>query len=89
MLSILLLAALSLQATEIKRIPAADADQGVASDGHYLYAISNHAIAQIDPATGQQLTRWDGPEERFPISTAASPTRNCCSAPRLISRACR
>ena len=66
MLSILLLAALSLQATEIKRIPAADADQGVASDGHYLYAISNHAIAQIDPATGQQLTRWDGPEERFP-----------------------
>jgi outer membrane protein assembly factor BamB len=62
----LLLAALSLQATEIKRIPAADAEQGVASDGRYLYAISNHTIAQIDPATGQQVTRWDGAEEQFP-----------------------
>lgn len=62
----LFLAALSLQATEIRRIPAADADQGVASDGRYLYAVSNHAIAQIDPATGAQVTRWDGDEERFP-----------------------
>ena len=63
---ILLLAAASLQATEIKRIPAADADQGVASDGRYLYAISNHAIAKIDPATGQQVDRWDGDESLFP-----------------------
>jgi outer membrane protein assembly factor BamB len=66
MLALALLAAASLQASEIRRIPAADADQGVASDGHYLYAISNHAIAQIDPATGRQVTRWDGDAERFP-----------------------
>jgi hypothetical protein len=66
MLPLILLAAASLQATEIKRVPAADAEQGVASDGRYLYAISNHAIAQIDPATGQQTNRWDGDEEQFP-----------------------
>jgi hypothetical protein len=66
MVPILLLAALSLQATEIKRIPAADADQGVTSDGRYIYAIANHSIAKIDPTTGQQVDRWDGNEERFP-----------------------
>jgi len=66
MLPLLFLAALSLQATEIRRIPAADADQGVASDGRYVYAVSNHAIAKIDPATGQQIDRWDGDEEQFP-----------------------
>ena len=63
---ILILAAAALQATEIKRLPAADADQGVASDGRYLYAVSNHAIAKIDPATGAQVRRWDGAEEQFP-----------------------
>ena len=66
MLPLIALAALSLQATEIKRIPAADAEQGVASDGRYLYAISNHAIARIDPATGRQVNRWDGDETQFP-----------------------
>ena len=66
MVAILLLAALSLQATEIKRIPAADAEQGVASDGRYLYAISDHAIAKLDPATGKQVDRWDGDAEMFP-----------------------
>ena len=66
MLPLLALAALSLQATEIRRIPAADAEQGVASDGRYLYAISNHAIAKIDPVTGRQVTRWHGDAARFP-----------------------
>src|SRR6187402_106813 len=62
----ILLAAVTLQATEIKRVPAPDAGQGVTSDGRYLYAIDNHAIAQIDPATGQQTARWDGDETRYP-----------------------
>ena len=62
----LLLAALSLQATEIRRVPGGDADQGVTSDGHYLYAIGTHSITQIDPATGKQVTRWDGDETRYP-----------------------
>lgn len=66
MLPLIALAALSVQATEIRRIPAADAEQGVASDGRYLYAVSNHAIAKIDPATGQQVDRWDGDEAQFP-----------------------
>jgi outer membrane protein assembly factor BamB len=61
-----LVAAVSLQATEIKRVPGGDADQGVASDGRYVYAVGTHAIAQIDPATGRQITRWDGDERRYP-----------------------
>jgi outer membrane protein assembly factor BamB len=65
-LPLLLAAAASLQAIEIKRIPAADAEQGVASDGRHLYAISNHAIAEIDPATGKEVRRWDGDAEQFP-----------------------
>ena len=62
----LLLASVLLPATEIKRLPAADAGQGVASDGHSLYAVGTHAIARIDPATGQELARWDGDARRFP-----------------------
>lgn len=79
---ILLLAALALQATEVKRIPAADAEQGVASDGRYVYAVSNHAIAKIDPATGQQVDRWDGDEEQFPHinSCAADQKLLVCAA---------
>jgi len=79
---ILLLAALALQATEVGRIPAADAEQGVASDGRYLYAISNHAIARIDPETGRQVTRWDGDEARFPHinSCVADRTLLVCAA---------
>jgi outer membrane protein assembly factor BamB len=61
-----LLAAAALQATEVRRIPSADAGQGVASDGRHLFAIDNHAIALVDPATGRQLARWDGDPVQFP-----------------------
>ena len=64
--TLLLLAAASLQANEVRRIPAADADQGVASDGRYLYAIDNHAIAKLDAATGKEVARWNGDPALFP-----------------------
>lgn len=62
----LLFAAAVFQATEVRRTPAAEAEQGVASDGHYLYAISNHAITRIDAATGRQVAHWDGDPAQFP-----------------------
>jgi outer membrane protein assembly factor BamB len=66
MLSALALAsALSLAATETHRVAAADADQGVASDGRYLYAIDNHTIARIDPKDGKIVARWDGDPAKF------------------------
>ena len=34
----------SAHATEVRRIPAAEANQGVAADDRFLYAIDNHAI---------------------------------------------
>jgi outer membrane protein assembly factor BamB len=60
------LAATALQATEIRRIPAVEAEQGVASDGHYVYAISNRAITRIDAATGRQVAHWEGDPAQFP-----------------------
>lgn len=57
--------AVDLAATEIRRLPAADAGQGVASDGRSVYAIDNHAIARIDPMTGKILARWDGDPAKF------------------------
>jgi outer membrane protein assembly factor BamB len=65
---LLLLAAasvLSLQATEVRRVPAKDAEQGVASDGKVIYAINNHAIARIDANSGKEINRWDGDPEQF------------------------
>jgi len=54
-----------LTATEVRRLPTADARQGVASGPAGLYAIDNRAIARLDPATGKQLARWDGDEAHF------------------------
>jgi hypothetical protein len=75
--SLLLAAVASLQATEIRRIPAADAGQGVASDGRYLYAIDNHSIAKLDAATAKEVARWDG-------DPAIYPHINSCAIDRTI-----
>lgn len=65
MISLLTLASvLSLTATEVQRLPA-DATQGVVSDGRAVYAISNHSIGKIDPATGREVARWDGDPAHF------------------------
>jgi len=62
----LLLAAAALQASPVRRIPAADAEQGVASDGQHLYAIASHSIAQIDGTSGREVARWVGDPVQFP-----------------------
>jgi len=75
--AIVLAAAASLQAVEIRRIPATDAGQGVAWDGRYLYAIDNHAIAKLDAETGRQVARWEG-------DPALYPHINSCTVDRTI-----
>lgn len=52
-------------AVETRRLSAEDAHQGVAADAHYLYAISNGAIAKLDKANGRVLARWRGDPRRF------------------------
>ena len=61
-------AAVSLAAADAPRLTAKtlrvyeapDADQGVAVDSAYFYAVDNSAIAKHDISTGRQLERWDG-----------------------------
>ncbi len=47
-------------ATVLRRIPAAEARQGVASDAHYIYAISDSEIAKYDKSTGKRISGWKG-----------------------------
>lgn len=67
MLSLLATAAtiLSLQASEVRRIPARDAEQGVASAGRAVYAIADHIVTRIDPADGREIARWEGDPAQF------------------------
>jgi hypothetical protein len=44
--------------TELRRIPAPEANQGVAADARFLYAIDNSAIAQYDKQSGKRLAEW-------------------------------
>ncbi|HEY0945675.1 MAG TPA: hypothetical protein VGD81_10420 [Opitutaceae bacterium] len=48
--------------TEVRRIPAAEARQGVAADAEFVYAISNHAIGKYRKATGERVGAWECPE---------------------------
>lgn len=47
------------RATEIRRIPAVEANQAVAADEHHLYAINNHAIGKYDKQTGERVAHWE------------------------------
>ncbi len=55
-------------ATEVRRLTAKtlrvysapDAEQGVAADGRYFYAISNSMIAKHEISGGRQVQRWSG-----------------------------
>lgn len=46
-------------ATELRRIPAAEANQGVAADERFLYVIDNRAIGKYDRVTGAPVARWE------------------------------
>ena len=65
-LSLLLAPALTLSAVETRRIPSADATQGVASDGTHVFAVGNHDISRIALKDGRQLARWSGDPALFP-----------------------
>ncbi|WNO53627.1 hypothetical protein [Stakelama saccharophila] len=50
-----------LSAKTVHRFEAPAADQGVAVDGDYFYAIDNHTIVKHERGTGKVVARWEGP----------------------------
>lgn len=53
------------RATEIRRITASEANQGVASDSRYVYAIADNEIGKYDKATGKRIAHWEGDKSVF------------------------
>ena len=53
-------------ATAERRIPAAEARQGAASDGRFVYAIDNQRIGKYAIATGRRVASWSGDRKRYP-----------------------
>lgn len=47
---------------ELRRIPAAEARQGVAADKDFLFAINNHELGQYRKTTGERVAGWSCPE---------------------------
>lgn len=47
---------------ELRRLPAAEARQGAAADGEFVYAINNHALGQYRKDTGERTAGWECPE---------------------------
>jgi hypothetical protein len=45
-------------AVELRRIAAAEATQGVATDAKYVYAISNHDIGKYEKTSGKRIAVW-------------------------------
>ena len=62
---ILFAALLSLAAVEVRRIPAAEANQGAAADRDAVFAIDNSTVARYDRRTGRRLAIWRGDPLRF------------------------
>jgi len=54
------------EAVVVRQLSAPEADQGVASDGSYAYAIDNSTIARYRIADGERLAIWQGDNTRFP-----------------------
>lgn len=59
-------APLALAATKVRRMPAAEARQGVAADARSVFAIANSRIARYEKSTGKRLALWSGDPKRFP-----------------------
>jgi len=68
MIGLLAAAALALQpaALELRRYPAAEANQGVAVDARHLYVVDDSRIGKYDRSTGRKLGEWVGDPARFP-----------------------
>ena len=66
LLLLLLSACLQAQtANELRRVPAAEAHQGIASDARFLYAIDDSEIGKYDKATGKRVAGWKGDHAVF------------------------
>jgi len=50
----------------IVRLPAPEAEQGVAVDRRAIYAVDNSRIAKYDRATGKRLALFEGDPAKFP-----------------------
>jgi hypothetical protein len=61
----LLLAAAAPQTAIATRIPAAEANQGVAAGTSGVYAISNHEIGLYDKQSGRLIRHWEGDPAHF------------------------
>lgn len=61
-----LVAAVALAAQPLSRMPAPEANQGVAVDAGHVYAVDNSAIAKYDRRTGARIAAWTGDPARFP-----------------------
>jgi len=49
---------------ELRRVPAAEARQGVAADAEFLYAIGNTALGKYRKNTGERVAGWECPVGR-------------------------
>ena len=71
MLATILLAATALTggsdivATEVLRMPAEEAKQGVVADARHVYAISNSEIGKYDRISHRRVARWQGDPQLF------------------------
>ena len=67
MLELIAAAVLALApAQTLSRLPAPEANQGVAVDAGFIYAVDNSTIAKYDRATGQRVAVWTGDPATFP-----------------------
>ena len=67
MLELIAAAVLALAPAEVlSRLPAPEANQGVAVDAAFVYAVGNSEIAKYDRATGQKVAGWAGDPATFP-----------------------
>jgi hypothetical protein len=48
--------------TELRRVPAAEAHQGVVSDGEFIYAIGDCAIGKYRAQSGERVAVWECPK---------------------------
>lgn len=67
MLPFALAAAIATQpaAIEIRRLPAAEAHQGIVADARSVYAVDNSQVARYDKSSGRREALWQGDPARF------------------------
>ena len=57
---------LAAAAVTLTRMPAREADQGVAVDAQAIYAVDNSVIAKYDRRTGAKVAAFTGDPSKFP-----------------------